>query len=621
MKKKNIIILICVFLSTCFYNSYIDKNYSYDAMRISRSVLEDDFLNFIESTANRVRYEIEISPYYIRTRGGHLNHSRNMSLEVAELSLIEQEGNSTKRALVMGAGNCLDTPLKELVGMFDEVYLQGLAYKTICDIKETGHYYELINTKDGWQVQEGILSVEERSRIKLVDPPADITGGASLEMARRTQDLVNKSSRINEDDVLAITEGIVLNQLPFEDGYFDFISSSTVLSGLISKVEGYMKSRLHNVGAAFYVNNHDIQKALEELSRRVEGHHMAESNRILKQNGRFYLSASVSIHETYQSGIIGNKKDFLNEGKGIADSFKGISVPRDLKELASDDFHIEPEEQNFINSWFWPIGTDRNGIDRAIFVQAVILSKPESAVYENEVLSDIEVYPSLALLETIEEIHIFNSPTADAIRQAILALPDHIINDRRLRGFMMDEFKDDDIEFKDDFKPYLYATSLGVLNRADLRRIFIGGGEVGVQNVTLGGKVVLTRLVRIANDTYINGVTFHAANYIGRSWHIEHTSHISRSVFSDGVTENDGILTTNLTNTKVVQSYVGAGSTIKARVLEKTVVPEGRIIGEGIEVIGLMNEEVVLAGYIKDFSVDLDLISLFNEILEYKIII
>jgi hypothetical protein len=157
---------------------------------ISRRVITlriNPFLDFIEKEfAGWVRAQIRENPQLINIWGAHLQHSRELILEAGRYALAQKENNSPTRVLVIGAGNCLDIPLKELIQMFDEVYLLDLAYKTTAEIAERGIYYKLIRTSHGWKIEEERLDPEERAKLRFV--LADASGGAALEIVQRAED-------------------------------------------------------------------------------------------------------------------------------------------------------------------------------------------------------------------------------------------------------------------------------------------------------------------------------------------------------------------------------------------------------------------------------------------------
>jgi len=611
-KRLIVAFLLGLVLSDFSYITLFLKVSDQNTRRV-KALPAQNYLDFVEQvSAGWVREMLERESYYFQVQGGHLNHSRNLILKAAELTLEGHKDDSPKRVLVIGAGNCLDIPLKELTDMFDEVYLLDLAYKTTAAIADTGVYYELKEEEGDWQVEKKYLTEEERGKLHFI--LADAAGGAAFEIAKRVEELIQKPT-VAQDDVLKIPQNITLGQLPFEDGYFDLITSSTVLSDFLTLAEDYMIHRLDERNASFYVNSPDMGEELVNLNERIGKHHIAEAHRLLKDTGRFYLSVSRFTGTIFSpSGRQGEDKagEFLPPGRFIHHLTREVSMPEDLTTLVTNYFNPKPSEQDFLNLWLWPIDPNM-----AIGVQALILSRRKNISPQAEPNDIAEALPTLELLETSKNIYNYRYPLIDAFGHYTLGLFSYFFNEglyiinKRLRSLMRSEFKNKGIEFGDEFVPHLYATSPVLLNRDDLRRIFFGNEGKGVRNIVLDGDIVLTRLVRIANDTNLNNIHFKAAVYVGRGWHLKDVS-AERCIFSDGVTPEDTALRTDLSNIEIIRSYLGAGSKIGASVLKDTVIPEGRIFEKRTVIKGLMNEEIVLADYLRSVHKKLDLTQLLQ---------
>ncbi|MDP8254066.1 MAG: hypothetical protein P9X27_06720 [Candidatus Kaelpia aquatica] len=571
---------------------------SLSSMRRERVLPVDSYLDFVENTtASRVDEEIRRNPAYIRIRGGHLNHSRNLILKAAEIALEDHNSGEPKRVLVIGAGSCLDIPIKELTQMFDEVYLLDIAYKTTAAIAEEGRYFDLVREDGEWQAVENYLSAEERSKIKFV--LSDATGGAVFEIVGRLEELL-QSEVITKDDVLGLLDGLTLSQLPFEGGYFDFISSSTVFSEFLNLVENYIMVRLDDRDASFYVNDINVGETLIRLNEDMGRFHVREAYRMLNDSGRLYLSAARFIGEVFTpiGNIDGKAGEFLPQSSFIRHLVREISMPEDLTTLVSDHFSIFPQEQPDLSSWLWPIDNDT-----AIGVQAVVLAKREYSIPLN---GDEELSLTSGLIETIGNIYVYGNSFKDRAGHFITTIPDHLLNEglyilnRRLDHLIRDELRNDEIDFGDSFVPHLYATSLTLINRRDLRNIFLGDDLGSINTVSLNGKITLTRLMRISNGTYLNNVDFKAAVYVGSGWVLEDV-YAERSVFSASMTDEETILS----NTSIVNSYIGFGADINASSIKNTIIPEGRVLRA--EAIGLMGEEKALAEYLSLVHEELDI--------------
>jgi len=570
------------------------------------------YLDFVERvSAGWVNKEIDNNPLYIKLQGGHLNHSRQLILKAAELALAGHSDDSPKRVLVIGAGNCLDIPLKELTDMFDDVYLLDIAYETTAAIADTGIYYELQREEGEWEVEKKYLTEEEREKLHFV--LADATGGVAFKIVNRVEELIQKPT-VTQEDVLKIPQNIPLDKLPFEGNYFDLITSSTVLSDFLTLAEDYMIHRLNEKDASFYVNSPEMKEELIRLNEIISKHHISEAHRLLKDNGRFYISASRFMGTIFHplGGNGGKAGEFLAPGEYIHHLTREVSMPEDLTTLVDDYFIVNPSEQDFLNLWLWPI--DNNV---AIGIQALILSKREDILSPPGSDYIVETLPTSELLETVRNIYDFRHSLIDMLGHYTFGLFNYFFNEglyivnRRLRSLMKSEFKNKGIEFGDQFVPHLYATTPVLLNRDDLRRMFFGNEKKKIDNIVLNGDIVFTRLVRIANDTCLNDVNFKAAVYVGRGWHLENV-YAERAIFSDGVTPEGIALRTDLSNIEVIRSYVGAGSQIGASVLRDAVVPEGRIFEKKAEIRGVMNEEIVLADYLSSVHEKLDLMQLLS---------
>ncbi len=558
-------------------------------LRRERSLFTESYLKFVEDrTAGWVHRELRRDSEYINIRGPHLNHSRDLILNAAQLSLREHDLNQPKRALIIGAGNCLDIPIKELVGMFDEIYLLDVAYKTTETIARDGRYLDLREEDGRWITKEEFLSPEERSKIKFV--LSDATGGVAFEIAARVEALI-ENEVVTKDDVLKLFEDLTANQLPFNDGYFNFISSSTVLSALLNLIENYVITVLGTKDAYFHINDIEVGEALLRLNEEISRFQLRESYRMLADSGRLYLSASRFVAEVFtplgaQDGRAG---EFLPEGRFIRHLVREISMPEDIISLTSNYFSIFTEEQPELNLWLWSIDGDM-----AIGVQALTLAKRAENFDLN---NDQDVELTSVLVETADNIYFYDNPNKDAREHFIVSIPDHIMNEglfvlnNRLNYLIRDEFGDTELFFGKDFIPHLYATSLVLINRKDLRNIFFGDESRVVNSVILNGKITLTRLVRIANAVYLNNVDFKAAVYVGSGWSLENV-HAERSIFSESMAADE----TLLSNAEVINTYLGFGVDVKTGSIKNTIVPEGRVLW--IEVDGIMAEERALAGYL-----------------------
>jgi len=590
--------LLWVFSFNCIYS-----NQSLLFLRRERVTAIGEYLDFVEDrTAALTHQTVLRDPNYIAIRGSHLNHSRNLIIAAADIALEEHDSNEPTRALIVGAGNCLDIPIKELVSRFDEVYLLDLAYRTTGAIARDGKYFELTSEDGNWKAVEEELSEEERRKIKFV--LSDVAGGAIFEIVNRVEDILN-SERVTEKDVLALFDSLTMSELPFKAGYFDFISSSTVLSELLNLVENYIMSQLYERDASFYVNDIEVGEALIRLNEEISRFHLRESHRMLADNGRFYLSAARFVAEVFapiqfQSGKAG---EFLPEGKFIRHLVREISMPEDLITLTSDYFSIFPDEQSDLSSWLWPIDSNM-----AIGVQALTLAKRDQLLDAD---SSEELKLTSRLIETAENIYIYNSPNKDAADHFMVSIPDHVMNEglfilnRRLDHLIRDEFKGGEIYFGEDFIPHLYATSLILINRKDLRKIFFGNDLGNVNSVSLDGKITLTRLVRIANNVDLKNVDFKATVYVGNGWVLEDI-YAERSIFSESITGEETVLS----DTRVVGSYLGFGADISADIVKDTIIPEGRFLRA--DVSGLMGEERALAEYLSSVHDGLDIQELLN---------
>ena len=371
--------------------------------------------------------------------------------------------------------------------------------------------------------------------------------------------------------------------------------------------------RLDEKNASFYVNDPGMGEELIGLNEKIGRYHIAEAHRLLKDTGRFYLSASRFVGTIFHPANHEDKAGyFLAPGEFIHHLVREISMPEDLTTLVTDYFKAISSEQNSLNLWLWPVDPNI-----AIGVQALILSKRENVLPHIEPGDIAENSPTQVLSDTVGNIHNYRYPLIDTFGHYTLGLFSYFFNEglyiinRRLSSLMKSEFKNKGIEFGDEFIPHLYATSPVLLNRNDLRRIFFGNEEEGVQGIVLDGNIVLTRLVRISNDTNLTDVRFKAAVYVGRGWNLENVC-AERSIFSDGLTPEGAVVTTSLSNIGIIRSYIGAGVQIKAARLENTVVPEGRVFLKRTAIEGLMDREIALKDYLANTSGNSDLLELLN---------
>jgi len=594
-----------IFLSVLWIFSFdcIYSNQVLLSLRRERVTAVDRYLEFVENTtANSTHREVKKNPSYIGTRGPHLNHSRNLIINAAEIALEEHSSDEPKRALIIGAGNCLDIPIKELVGLFDEVYLLDLAYKTTGAIARDGRYFELIEEDGSWRAVEEYLTEEERSRLKFV--LSDAAGGAVFEIVDRVEEVLSLET-VTREDVLDLFDGLTMSELPFRDGYFDFVSSSTVFSEMLNLVENYVMTELYEKDAYFYVNDREVGEALIRLNEEMGRFHLRESYRMLTDSGRFYLSAARFVADVFvpiqaQDGKAG---EFLPEGRFIRHLVREISMPEDLNTLTSDYFFAPPQEQSELSSWLWPIDSDM-----AIGVQALTLAKRNQLLVVN---NSKELELTSGLIETAGNIYIHDNPRLDARQHFMVSIPDHVMNEglfilnRRLDHLIRDEFQGSEIYFGEDFIPHLYATSLVLINREDLRNIFLGDNLGSVDSVSLDGKITLTRLVRIANNVDLKNIDFKAAVYVGSGWTLEGI-YAERSIFSESMIGEETILS----NTRVVNSYVGFGADIDVDIIRDSIIPEGRFLRANV--VGLMGEERALVEHLSSVHNGLDIQKLLN---------
>lgn len=548
------------------------------------------FLEFVEKEFGEwVRTQIRENPSLINIWVPHLMHSRELIEKAARYALSSKSDDSPSRVLVIGAGNCLDIPLKKLTQMFDEVYLLDLAYGTIRNIAEEGVYYELGMSHKGWSISEEKLTPEER--VKLSPVIGDASGGVALEIAHRAENWT-EGEHINKEQLLGLIEGLKFHNLPFPDGYFDFVVSSLVLSDLLELPEIYILEKLSKLGQEHIFNDIDWGIKLIQLNEQVGRYHIEEVYRLLKPQGRFYISAARFRAEVFRAGKSGSAGDFLPQGYFIHHLTREVTMPEDLTTLVQRYFFPIPEEQPERNMWLW-----QNSIDQAISVQSLILSKKKVKISELSV-----VPPTSQLVETLKNICSYSHPVVDTILHILtrVDLAHNILNDHRLRALLRSEFEHRGVEFGDNFNPCLYSTTLVFLNRKDVRAMFIGDEFGVVSDIEMKGNVIFTRLVRVGNGTSLNDVHFYGPNYVGEGWRLEGVK-AGRVIFSDGKAETGEVLLSELKKCVVVQSYMGAGAVVEANLLKNTVIPEGRIFKKRTEITGIMSEEIVLADYLQQF--------------------
>ncbi|MDP8234139.1 MAG: hypothetical protein P9M06_05005 [Candidatus Saelkia tenebricola] len=567
------------------------------------------FSSFVEKEfSSQIRSQISQFPNTIKLWGGHLDHTRNLMRKAAQIALSEKKNIFPSRALIVGAGNCFDIPLKELTEMFDEIYLLDLARETIIEIIETGRYYQLREADDGWYLQEDYLSKNDLAKLEFIY--SDASGGAAFKMAERVDDLVEKSNSgqtVTREDIINILDNIELKQVPFDDGYFDFVSSATVLSDLLVLPGIYIASRLFEIDMAAHANELEWGKKLFALNERVSEFHVRELERLLSPNGRVFVSAIEYTVELFQPGDEGSGGDFLKTGNFIGHSTREITMSKDLSKLVQPYFQQINREQDSKNEWLW-----QNGENNAVAITALVLAKKDEFLEGTDKMS-IDAIRSLS--ETMENIHMYPHPFIDTLSHLAEKLAplqwweylvSFLVKNRRLYYMMHSEFEEEDVVFEENFTPYLYRTTPGFLTINNLRQIFFGDGQDHIKGITLGGDVVLTSIMRIANNVDLRDTHFYAANYVGEGWQLSNVK-MGRSVLSDGITNGGGVVTSRLSNITVIHSYVGAGADIRASLLKNTVIPEGRVFRKATKVEGMMSEDITLADYLEDYVDDIEL--------------
>src|SRR5437667_3737606 len=154
----------------------------------------------------------------------HVNNSKGAILATAERALSRVPDGKKKKALILGAGNCLDIPLLQLTDKFDEVTLVEVDYESTERVVRQ-------------------LTLDRQRKTKVI--AADITGVVG-EFAGRVQQAMTSSLPEFLIKGAEIVRNIdVVEKAPDLGNDYTFVSSQLVMSQLANLPHEFLYSTVH----------------------------------------------------------------------------------------------------------------------------------------------------------------------------------------------------------------------------------------------------------------------------------------------------------------------------------------------------------------------------------------
>lgn len=250
----------------------------------------------------------------------HLIKSKKAILTTAERAISRAPDGIKKKALILGAGSCLDIPLAELADRFDEVTLLEVDFNST-------------------ETAVRNLTLERQRKIKII--AADATGIMG-EFAGNIQ----RATASPLPDFLRIGAKIVHNTDPKEKapdiGHdYTFVSSQLVMSQLagipMEFVRSVFRSRyqreLSNTPGGL---DHDLLMNFQQLSFELHQEHIRHLARLVAPEG------TVHFADTYAKLL---PIPFSDQFQALPMVATGIIDP-----VIAEHFDVVPQEPDF---WLW----------------------------------------------------------------------------------------------------------------------------------------------------------------------------------------------------------------------------------------------------------------------------